>query len=186
MSNTLFIFSTAPFIAAVLSWIFLSEIILFQTLVAIFVSMVGNVIIVSGSFGGSSLLGDGLAFLNAYTVAGFYVVLRKIKSDNISPSLGTGYIIGALVMAPFANFESYSVTQAILLLLNGAVFIPLAIGLLSIGPRYLPATEVSMFGVLEVIFAPLLVWIILGEHPGGRSIFGGTVILAAIFAYTFW
>ena len=47
MSNTLFIFSTAPFIAAVLSWIFLSEIILFQTLVAIFVSMVGNVIIVS-------------------------------------------------------------------------------------------------------------------------------------------
>ena len=89
-------------------------------------------------------------------------------------------------MAPFANFESYSVTQAILLLPNGAVFIPLAIGLLSIGPRYLPATEVSMFGVLEVIFAPLLVWIILGEHPGGHSIFGGTVILAAIFAYTFW
>ena len=60
-------------------------------MVAIFASMVGFVIIVSGSFGGSSLLGDGLAFLNAYTVAGFYVVLRKIKSDNISlrSALGT-------------------------------------------------------------------------------------------------
>ena len=89
-------------------------------------------------------------------------------------------------MAPFANFESYSITQAGLLLLNGAVIIPLAIGLLSTGPRYLPAAEVSMISVLEVIFAPLLVWIILGEHPGGRSILGGTVILAAIFAHTFW
>lgn len=186
VSNTLFIFSTAPFIAAVLSWVFLRELIPLQTMVAIFVSMVGIVIIVSGSFGGSSLLGDGLAFFNACTVAGFYVVLRKIKSDNIFPSLGAGYIIGALTVAPFANFESYSITQAGLLLLNGAVIIPLAIGLLSIGPRYLPAAEVSMFSVLEVIFAPLLVWIVLGEHPGGRSILGGTVILAAIFAHTFW
>ncbi len=186
VSNTLFIFSTAPFIAAILSWVFLRELIPLQTMMAIFVSMVGVVIIVSGSFGGSSLLGDGLAFLNACTVAGFYVVLRKIKSFNIFPSLGAGYIIGALAVAPFANFESYSVTQAGLLLLNGAVIIPLAIGLLSIGPRYLPAAEVSMFSVLEVIFAPLLVWIVLGEHPGARSIFGGSAILAAIFAHTLW
>ncbi len=186
VSNTLFIFSTAPFIAAVLSWVFLRELIPLQTMAAIFVSMVGIVIIVSGSFGGSSLMGDGLAFLNACTVAGFYVVLRKIKSEKILPSLGAGYIIGALAVAPFANFGSYSITQAGLLLINGAVIIPVAIGLLSIGPRYLPAAEVSMLSVLEVIFAPLLVWIILGEHPGGRSILGGTVILAAIFAHTFW
>ena len=58
---------------------FLRELIPLQTMVAIFVSMVGIVIIVSGSFGGSLLLGDRLAFLNACTVAGFYVALRKIK-----------------------------------------------------------------------------------------------------------
>ncbi len=186
VSNTLFIFSTAPFIAAVLSWIFLRELIPPQTMMAIFFSMVGVIIIVSGSFGGSSILGDGLAFLNACSVAGFYVVLRKIKSENIFTSLGAGYIIGAAAVASFANFESYSIHQAGLLFLNGAVIIPLAIGLLSIGPRYLPAAEVSMFSVLEVIFAPLLVWLVLGEYPGGRSIFGGTVILTAVFAHTFW
>ena len=84
------------------------------------------------------------------------------------------------------NFESYSITQSGLLLLNGTWIIPLAIGLLSIGPRYLLAAEVSIFTVLEVIFALLLVWVCLGENRGGRSIFGGTVILAAIFAHTFW
>ena len=128
MSNTLLIFSTASFIAAVLSWVFLRELIPLQTMVAIFVSMVGIVIIVSGSFGGSLLLGDRLAFLNACTVAGFYVALRKIKSNKTFPSLGAGYIISALTVAPFANFESYSITQVGLLLLNGAVIIPLAMG----------------------------------------------------------
>ena len=116
----------------------------------------------------------------------FTGVLLVTHSYKIFPSLGAGYIIGALAVAPFANFESYSITQVGLLLLNGAVIIPLAIGLLSIGPRYLPPAEVSMISVLEVIFAPLLVWIILGEYPGGRSILGGTVILAGIFAHTFW
>ena len=65
VSNTLFIFSTAPFIAAVLSWVFLRELIPLPTMAAIFVSMVGIAIIVSGSFGDSSLLGGetGLHFL---------------------------------------------------------------------------------------------------------------------------
>ena len=89
---------------------FLRELIPLQTMVAILVSMVGIIINISGSFDGSSLLGDGLEFLNACTVPGFYVVLRKIKSDNIFPSLGAGYLIGAVAVAPFANFESYSIT----------------------------------------------------------------------------
>ena len=57
---------------------FLRELIPLRTMVTIFVYMVGIVIIFNGSFGGSSLLGDGDAFLNSCTVAGFYVVLRKI------------------------------------------------------------------------------------------------------------
>lgn len=83
---------------------FLRELIPLRTMVTIFVYMVGIVIIFNGSFGGSSLLGDGDAFLNSCTVAGFYVVLRKIKSDNIFPPLGAGYVIGSLAVAPFAKF----------------------------------------------------------------------------------
>ena len=70
VSNALFIFATAPLIAAALSWVFLRETVPVQTLMAIIVSMIGVIVIVSGSFGGASLLGDGLAFLNACTVAG--------------------------------------------------------------------------------------------------------------------
>jgi len=186
VSNALFIFATAPLIAAILSWIFLRELIPVQTVLAILVSMIGVVIIVSGSFGGPSLVGDGLAFLNACTVAGFYVALRKIGQKNMLPSIGAGYVMGALAVTPFASFEAYSNPQLVYLFLNGAIILPLAVGLLSIGPRYLPAAEVSMFTVLEVILAPLLVWFVLGENPGSRSILGGAVIIAAIFLHTLW
>ncbi len=186
VSNALFIFATAPLIAAILSWIFLRELIPVQTVLAILVSMIGVVIIVSGSFGGPSLVGDGLAFLNACTVAGFYVALRKIGQKNMLPSIGAGYVMGALAVTPFASFEAYSNPQLVCLFLNGAIILPLAVGLLSIGPRYLPAAEVSMFTVLEVILAPLLVWFVLGENPGSRSILGGAVIIAAIFLHTLW
>ena len=186
VSNALFIFATAPLIAAILSWIFLRELIPVQTVLAILVSMIGVVIIVSGSFGGPSLVGDGLAFLNACTVAGFYVALRKIGPKNMLPSIGAGYVMGALAVTPFASFEVYSNPQLVYLFLNGAIILPLAVGLLSIGPRYLPAAEVSMFTVLEVILAPLLVWFVLGENPGSRSILGGAVIIAAIFLHTLW
>lgn len=186
VSNALFIFATAPLIAAILSWIFLRELIPVQTVLAILVSMIGVVIIVSGSFGGPSLVGDGLAFLNACTVAGFYVALRKIGQKNMLPSIGAGYVMGALAVTPFASFEAYSNPQLVYLFLNGAIILPLAVGLLSIGPRYLPAAEVSMFTVLEVILAPLLVWFVLGENPGSRSILGGAVIIAAIFVHTLW
>ena len=166
--------------------IFLRELIPVQTVLAILVSMIGVVIIVSGSFGSPSLVGDGLAFLNACTVAGFYVALRKIGPKNMLPSIGAGYVMGALAVTPFASFEVYSNPELIYLFLNGAIILPLAIGLLSIGPRYLPAAEVSMFTVLEVIFAPLLVWFVLGENPGSRRILGGAVIIAAIFLHTLW
>ena len=64
--------------------------------------------------------------------------------------------------------------------------LPVAIGLLSIGPRYLPAAEVSMLTVLEVILAPLLVWFVLGENPETQSLIGGAIIIGMIFAHTLW
>ena len=186
VSNALFIFATAPLIAVGLSWVFLRELVPLQTLLAISVSMMGVIVIVSGSFSQASLIGDGLAFLNACTVAGFYVALRKIGPKNMLPSIGAGYVIGALCVMPFADFQTYTTVQVGYLLLNGAIMLPVAIGLLSMGPRYLPAAEVSMLTVLEVILAPLLVWFVLGENPGAQSLIGGAIIISMIFAHTLW
>lgn len=52
-----------------------------------------------------------------------------------------------------------------------------------LGPRYLPAAEVSMITMLEIVVGPLLVWAVLGEAPPGQSLIGGAVIVLAILAH---
>jgi len=186
VSNALFIFATSPLIASLLSWLFLREAVAIQTFLAILICFIGVLVIVSGSLGGATLFGDGLAFLNACSVAGFYVVLRKLGPQNMLPAIAIGCIFGAFAAIPFAKFTNYDSTQISFLVINGAIILPLAIGLLSLGPRYLSAPEVSMFTILEVVLAPMLVWIVLGENPGQRSILGGTIIIFAIFGHALW
>ena len=67
---------------------------------------------------------------------------------------------------------------------DGAVILPCAAGLLMLGPRYLPAPEVTMITLLEVILGPLLVWAVIGEDPGQMTLIGGTVIVVTIALHT--
>jgi drug/metabolite transporter (DMT)-like permease len=55
-----------------------------------------------------------------------------------------------------------------------------------IGPRHLPAAEVSMITMLEIVASPLLVWAVVGEAPALLSLIGGGVILAALVTHGVW
>ena len=144
----------------------------------------GVLIIGSGSLGHGRLLGDGFALMNALTIAAYYVTLRTTGSRNMLPHLALGSILGGLLAVPFADFEPVSSQQAILIILSGAVILPGAAGLLMLGPRYLPAPEVTMITLLEVILGPLLVWAVIGENPGQMTLIGGAVIIVTVTLHT--
>jgi drug/metabolite transporter (DMT)-like permease len=186
VANTLLILATAPFIAAVMSLVFLGERIDRATLLAIAAAFSGVAILASGSLGAGSIRGDLLALANAVCMAGFYVALRKAGQRNMFPAIALGYLAGSLLALPFASMEALVPAQIGWLVLSGAVILPGAIALLSLGPRYLTAPEVSMLTLLEVILAPLLVWALLGEDPGTRSLIGGGVIVLAILCHAMW
>ena len=183
-ANALLILATAPFIAALLSWMALGETIDRATGLAIVVVFAGVLIIASGSIGRGHLLGDAFALCNAAAIAAYYVTLRTTGRRNMLPHVALGGILGGLIAATMADFAPVTASQAWLIFLSGAVILPAAAGLLLLGPRYLPATEVSMITLLEVILGPLLVWAVLGEDPGPRTLLGGAVILAAITTHT--
>ena len=46
--------------------------------------------------------------------------------------------------------------------------------------RVLPAPEISLIGLLEVVFGVALVWLGAGEAPGPSALLGGTVVIAAL------
>ena len=70
--------------------------------------------------------------------------------------------------------------------INGAIGLALGCALQMIGPRHLPAAEVSMITMLEIVASPLLVWAVLGEAPTPLTLIGGGVILAALITHGIW
>lgn len=183
-ANALLILATAPFMAALMAWLFLREAVDRATLVTIAAVFAGVAVIASGSLSSGRLTGDLFALGNAATIAVFYVALRSEPERNLLTSLGLGYLLCALLALPFAEFEPVGTEQIWLILLSGGVILPGAVGLLMLGPRYLPAPEVSMITLLEIVLGPLLVWAVIGENPGTASLIGGAVILTAILLHT--
>ena len=183
-ANALLVLATAPFIAALLSWLTLRETIDRVTALAIGLVFAGVLIIGSGSMGHGRLLGDAFALLNATAIAAYYVTLRTTGRRNMLPHLALGAILGGVLALPFADFVPVDAGTAFLIFLSGAVILPGAAGLLMLGPRYLPAPEVSMITLLEVILGPLLVWAVIGENPGQMTLIGGAVIVITVSLHT--
>jgi drug/metabolite transporter (DMT)-like permease len=185
-ANTLVIIASAPMLAALMSRAFLGEHVSRGTWVAICAVMIGVLIVASGDAGDFGLLGEVFAFANALTIAGFFVAVRKSGEKDMLPSIGVGYLLGALLMALVADFPDLNSGQWGWLSLSGLVVLPGALICLTIAARHVPAPEVSMIVLLEVVLGPLLVWSVMGEDPGVRTLVGGSTIVLALFLHAWW
>jgi drug/metabolite transporter (DMT)-like permease len=182
-ANVLISFATMPLIAALMSWFFLGERVLPVTWAAILVSLVGLVIVASGSIGSGHLFGDFLALLDATLLATFYVVVRRHRTINMIPAMGLGLLAAAVLASPLAAFPAIAPMQWLWIGLGGLVVVPFGLMLLTLGPRYLAASEVAVLMLLETVIGPFWVWLVLAEEPGIRSLIGGAIIITALFLH---
>lgn len=182
-ANALLILASAPFLSALLSARLLGERVGTATWGAIIAVFAGVAIIASGSLGGGGLFGDALALANALTIALYYIVLRAAPGRNLLLPIAVGYFLTSLIALPLAPLPPLEVRQWGLLFLSGGVILAGGVGLLVIGPRYLPAAEVTLITMLEIVVGPALVWWVLHEVPATASLIGGAVILVAIAAH---
>lgn len=178
-ANALLILASAPLLPARV----LGERIGTATWGAIVAVLAGVAIIASGSLGGGGLLGDALALANALTIALYCIVLRAVPVRNLLLPIALGYFLTSLIALPLAPLPPLDLRQWRLLFLSGGVILAGGVGLLVIGPRYLPAAEVTLITMLEIVIGPALVWWVLREVPATASLIGGAVILLAISAH---
>nr|MCS5571687.1 hypothetical protein [Pseudomonadales bacterium] len=52
--------------------------------------------------------------------------------------------------------------------------------LFTLGARHLPAVELSLLSLTEIIVGPILVWIGIGEIPTNATLIGGAIIISSI------
>ena len=77
---------------------------------------------------------------------------------------------------------SFSLSQNDLSIAIGMGIFQVGAGLVlyTLGSKALPAAQLAMFSLAEVILAPLWVWLFLGETISVNTLYGGLVLLSAI------
>ncbi len=187
VANVLIILAATPLIAALLSIIVLKEQVSKPTWAAIMAGMSGVVIVVGDGFRTGTSLGDIFAFVTACALAVTFIIIRRHKHVNMVPAAALGAMLSAILVAPFADPLSVgSAWNWGLLLLLGFVVMPLSFGLITLGPRTLPAPEVALLMLLETVLGPLWVWMVIDEMPSLTTFIGGVVVIAAVTLQSAW
>ncbi|CAH0533580.1 hypothetical protein VST7929_01450 [Vibrio stylophorae] len=187
VASTLVLANTTPLITAVIAFVFLKEKLDIGTLLAIVLSVGGVMFIFGYAPSQSALHGDALALITASTMAIYLTMLRKTKAQYATVFLIYGGIFTALLaLSQGAQPFSLEGKQWPLMFVLSAIVLPGAFLCINVGPRYLPAAETSLILLLEILFGPLWVWLILGNTPTQSVMMGAGLILFALVAQTLW
>ena len=178
-----------PFIAALLAYIFLKEKISKSTLIAMIIAAAGIILISFDSKETGTLFGLINGLISSSAFAGFTVSLRWRKKVPKLTTVSLGGIIAAsaslLVLLFYDTNILISLKNTSLSALHGFLVCS-ALILYSSNAKYLPAADLTLLSLTEVLGGIFWVWLpFLGinEIPSTNTIIGGTIIIIAIIFY---
>ena len=188
VANVLITMALGPMVTAIFSWLFLKRTLPMRTWLAIAVAAAGIVWMFAGELAqGGSLLGSLVACAVPLAGAINLIVLQSVgeragEAPDMLPAVMLGAAISALATLPFALPLQASMHDLGLLALLGTVQLALPCLLMVILSRVLPAPEISLLALLEVIFGVAWAWLWAGEVPQDSVLSGGALVLAALIA----
>jgi len=184
VANAMFLFAAAPFMAALLGLFILRERVRTATWWAMIFAMIGIAIMVWQGISMGRLSGNIAALIAALGFAVFTIALRWRKMDDMMPTVLLAGIFAIIVSASVCHIAGYSFllpTQDILIAaLLGVFQVGAGMVIYTIGSKAVPAAELALLAMTEVVLGPLWVWIFLDETASTNTLLGGAVIMAAI------
>ena len=178
VANVLFFQALAPILAAAMGS-FLGDPVSRRTWVAMAVAVAGVAVMVGGP-GRPSLLGQGLSLVVSVSFAATLVITRHRRDVSMAPATCLSQLLVLAVAAPFIAPGAAGALDVTLLAALGITQIGLGFVFLTIGGRLIPAGEVALITLLEIVLGPLWVWVFLGERPSTATLVGGAIVLGAV------
>jgi drug/metabolite transporter (DMT)-like permease len=178
VASVLFMQALAPILAAALGTA-LGDPVRPRTWAAMAAAVVGVAVMVGGP-GRPSALGLGLSLLMTTSFAATLVITRHRRDVSMAPATCLSQLVVLAGAAPFASTGDAGGRDVALLAALGITQIGLGFVLLTIGGRLIPAGEVALITLLEIVLGPLWVWIALGERPSTATLVGGAIVLGAV------
>ncbi len=179
VANVLFMQAVAPIAAALIAWVALHESVSRRTSIAMAVALAGVGLMIGGP-GGSHGLGVGLSVVMTLAFALAVVITRHRRDISMAPAICVSQVLVAIVAAPFAHPGSVDAHDFGLIAALGVGQMGLGLAFLTIGARLIPAAEVALITLLEVVLGPLWVWLALSERPSTATLAGGAVVIGAV------
>ena len=186
---TMMMLATQPFVAAILAYIFLKEKISKTTFIAITVAAAGIIFMSLDSKGEGTLFGLINGLLSSLGFAGFTVSLRWRKN---TPKFTTVAIAGIFCSAVAILVLLFNDSSILISLKNSSLsalhgfLVCTGLILFSMKSKYLPATDLTLLSLTEVlggIFWVWLPWFGINEVPSVNTLIGGAIIISAIIFY---
>ena len=184
VGNAMLLFASAPFMTAILGQVVLGEKVRRQTWFAIVVAIIGIVIMVADKFGGAAIYGNLAAIASAFAFAVFTITLRRGKTTDMMPVVFLSGLFGMVIMAVICLLTSLSFAVPLndigIAMSMGVFQVGAGLVLYTIGSRTVPAAELTLLSLAEVVLGPFWVWLFLDEILTINTIIGGMVLLVAI------
>lgn len=169
---------TSPFMITILSVIFLKEKITKTQIAALVIAFAGAYIAADPKFD-SSFLPMASALLSAFCNGICYTLLAyfkgKVNALTVIMHFSTFSTVAAV---PFmiGNFAIPDLHDMLMLSLIG-IFAAIGQITMTYSYRMAPASVVSIYSQLGIVFVAILAYVFLGEKPGSSSLIGGMLVI---------
>ena len=186
---TLLMLGALPFLAAIIAYIFLNEKISKTTFIAIIIAAAGIIFMCFDSIQTGTLFGLVNGLVSSLGFAVFTVTLRWKKN---TPKLTTVSIAGIFAAAISLVVIFYNDSNVLMSLKNTSLsslhgfLVCSALILYSAKSKYLPAADLTLLSLTEILGGIFWVWLPLfgiNEVPSNNTIIGGVIITLAIIFY---
>ena len=179
VAHVLFVQAASPMIAALIALVVLGEHVSRRSVTAMVIALSGVAVMV-GDPSGFDLAGDGFSLLMAFAFAVAIVITRHRRDVSMLPAVCLSQLLILVVAAPFASVSGITAKQWSLLAAMGFVQMGLGLALFTVGARLIPAAEVALISLLEVVLGPLWVLISVHERPDTLTLVGGAIVITAV------
>ena len=187
---TLLCLAAMPFITALLGFLFLKEKISISIWITIAIASIGIIIMAFETNIKTSLVGLIFGLLSAVGFAVFSVSLRWRKETPKFTTVAIAGIFCAIssgIVMSFNDLNFLSTGKNMALFTTHGCLVCLGLILYSIGSKNIPAAELTLLSLTEVIGGIFWVWIPwlgINEVPATNTIIGGFFIFISIFYYS--
>jgi len=187
---TLLCLAAMPFFTALLGFLFLKEKISANVWIAIIIATIGIIIIAFGNTEKNSLVGLIFGMTSSIGFSVFSVTLRWRKE---TPKFTTVAIAGLFCVLIATMFIIMNKSSFLSTSYNGSLFslhgtiVCMGLILYSIGSKAIPAAELTLLSLTEVIGGIFWVWLPLfgiNEIPSTNTIIGGFFLFMSIIYYS--